>query len=127
MTFAKRVRDFRQALPKKMRRQARDQAVLSKIQSEDALIVEGLKLETPKTSRVAAVLKKVAAQRGCVLATAGLDPVLYKSGRNIPRAEVRNVADLNAYDILSRRKLIFTREAFAAFCVSVRGGGKASD
>jgi hypothetical protein len=37
------------------------------------------------------------------------------------------VADLNAYDILSRRKLIFTRAAFAAFRESVRGGAQASE
>jgi len=115
VAFAKQVRDFRQTLPKKMRRQARNQAVLVKIQSDDALIVDGLKLDQPKTARVARLLGKVNATAGCVLATAGLDPVLYKSGRNIPRTEVRDVAELNALDILSRRKLIFTREAFVAF------------
>lgn len=126
VAFAKQLRDFRQALPRKMRRLARNQAVLAKIQSSDALIVDGLKLEAPKTSRLAEVLKKVQAERGCVFATAGVDPVLYKSGRNIPRTEIRDVAELNAFDILSRRKLIFTREAFAAFCQTVAGVAQAA-
>lgn len=115
MAFAKQVRDFRQGMPKRMRRLARNHAVLAKIQAEDVLIVDGLKLDAPKTARLASLLSKVHAERGCVLATAGLDLILYKSGRNIPRTEIRDVAELNAYDILSRRKLIFTREAFAAF------------
>jgi large subunit ribosomal protein L4 len=113
--FAKVPRDLRQAMPKRMRRLARNQAVLAKIKSDDALIVDGLRFEAPKTARLAAVLKRVQADRGCVFATAGVDRVLFKSGRNIPRAEIRDVAELNAFDILSRRKLIFTREAFASF------------
>lgn len=115
VAFGKKPRDFRQAMPKRMRRLARNQAVLAKIKSDDALIIDQLKFDAPKTSRFAVLLKKINADRGCVFATAGADVLLYKSGRNIPRAEVRDVAELNAFDILSRRKLVFTREAFAAF------------
>jgi len=68
----------------------------------------------------------VNADRGCVLTTAAVDPILYKSGRNIPRTEVRQVSEINAYDILSRRKLIFTREAFAAFRDSLAGSEQGS-
>ena len=125
--FAKSVRDFRQAMPRKMRRLARNQAVLAKIQSEEALIVDGLKFEVPKTARLATLLHKVDAKRGCVFATAGIDAMLYKSGRNIPRAEVCDVAELNAFDILSRRKLIFTRDAFVAFRDAVGRVEKASE
>jgi large subunit ribosomal protein L4 len=127
MAFAKRVRDFRQGLPKKMRRLARNQAVLAKINSNEALIVDGLHFDVPKTSRFATFLRKVDAGNGCVFALAGLNETLYKSGRNIPRTEIRAVADLNAFDILARRKLIFTRDAFAAFRSSVGGAQKASE
>ena len=113
--FAKRPRDFRQAMPVKMRRLARNQAVLTKIRSEDALIIDGLKIESPKTGPVAKMLASVGAERGCVFATKGLDVAVYKSGRNIPRTDILDVAGLNAYQILRRRKLIFTREAFEAF------------
>ena len=115
MAFAKRPRDFRQAMPKKMRRMARNQAVLAKIQSADALVIEGLKIDTPKTAPLAKLLTAVEADRGCLFATDGLDQNVYKSGRNIPRTEVRDVATLNAFEILSRRKLIFTQEAFQRF------------
>jgi len=117
--FPRKMRDFRQTMPKTMRRLARDQAVLAKIESQEAVIVEGLQFDAPKTKRFAGFLKAVGAERGCVLATDGRDENLYKSGRNVPRAEVVNVSDLNAYDILSRRRLIFTREAFNAFRNSV--------
>ncbi len=122
-TFAKRARDFRQAMPKKMRRLARNQAVLAKIQSEDALIIDGLKIDAPKTGPFAKVLAAVDGQRGCVFATAGIDLNVYKSGRNIPRTEVTDVAALNAFQILTRRKLIFTREAFDRFKEIVGAAG----
>lgn len=113
--FPRKPRDFSQDMPRKMRRLARFNAVLAKISSNDALIVDGLSFSEPKTKRLASLLKAVGADRGCVLATNGTDTLVYKSGRNIPRTEIMNVADLNAGVILTRRKLIFTREAFGAF------------
>ena len=127
MAFAKRPREYRQALPTKMRRQARNQAVLAKIRSDDALIIDGLKVDTPKTAPFAKMLAAVKADRGCVFATNGIDFPVYKSGRNIPRTEITDVAGLNAYQILSRRKLIFTREAFGRFkeILGAGAGGEA--
>lgn len=122
MAFAKRPREFRQRMPVKMRRTARNQAVLAKIRSEDALIVDGLKIDAPKTAPFARLLAALQAQRGCVFATRGIDQNVYRSGRNIPRTEIVDVATLNAFQILSRRKLVFTREAFERFKELVSGG-----
>jgi large subunit ribosomal protein L4 len=119
--FAKRPRDFRQAMPVKMRRLARNQAVLAKIRSADALIVDGLHVTAPKTAPFARMLNALQADRGCVFATNGIDQLVYKSGRNIPRTEITDVVALNAFQILSRRKLIFTRDAFTKFKELVGG------
>lgn len=127
MAHAKEPRDFRQGMPVKMRRLARNQAVLAKINSADALIIDGLRIETPKTAPFARMLSAVKAGRGCVFATAGVEPAVYKSGRNIPRAEITDVASLNAYQILARQKLIFTREAFAKFKEMVGAPGAAGE
>lgn len=113
--FPRKARSFRKDMPRKMRRLARNQAVLAKIQSSDALIVDGLKFDEPKTGRFAALLRALHSDCGCVFATNGVDAALLKSGRNIPRADVVNVSDLNARDILTRRRLVFTREAFETF------------
>ncbi len=121
MAFAKRPRDFRQRMPVKMRRLARNQAVLAKIRSEDAMIVDGLAVDTPKTAPFARLLGALEAGRGCVFATRGIDQNVYRSGRNIPRTEIVDVAMLNAFQILSRRKLVFTREAFEQFRELVSG------
>jgi large subunit ribosomal protein L4 len=123
--FPRRPRDFGQAMPRKMRRLARNQAVLAKIQSQDALILDGIAFEEPRTQRLATLLQAVQADRGCIFATNGVDTNLVKSGRNLPRARVMNVADLNAFDVLSRRRLVFTKDAFDSFRQSAAGAGKA--
>jgi len=125
--FPRKPRDFRHDMPKKMRRLARDQAVLAKIQREEAVIVDGLAFDAPKTKRFAALLRTLSADRGCVFATNGIDNLLFKSGRNIPRTEVMNVAELNAFDILSRRRLVFTKEAFDTFRQTAASTAKAGE
>jgi large subunit ribosomal protein L4 len=127
MAFAKRPRVFRQAMPVKMRRLARNQAVLAKIQSEDALIVDGMKIDVPKTGPFAKFLAAVDGDRGCIFATNGIDQNVFRSGRNIPRTEIQDVATLNAFQVLSRRKLIFTREAFETFKKIAGGVGEARE
>ncbi len=113
--FPRKPRDFGKDMPRQMRRLARNQAVLSKIRDNEVLIVDGLKFDAPKTKRFAGFLKAVKVDRGCLLTTAGRDETLYKSGRNIPRTEIVDVAELNALHVLSRPRLVFTREAFDVF------------
>lgn len=110
--FAKRVPCRVVEFPKKMRRLARDNAVLAKIQSSDALIIDDLRCAEPKTKVMADMLASVGADRGCVLATHELDRHVYLSGRNIPKTEVRVVDELTAYEVLRRKKLVLTRPAF---------------
>ena len=125
--FPRKPRDFRQAMPRKMRRLARNHAVLAKIQSNQACIIEGLKFDEPKTKRLAALMQAIHVQRGCLFATQSADVNLLKSGRNIPTLDIQNVADLNAFDILRRRHLVFTRDAFEAFRQTAAASEKAGE
>lgn len=119
--FPRKNRDFGQTMPKKMRRLARNQAVLAKIRSEQAVILDGIEFDVPKTKRMAATLAALQAERGCVLAHSGDETNLHLSSRNIPRTELMHVRELNAGDILARRHLIFTRKAFDAFRTQLSG------
>jgi ribosomal protein L4 len=51
-----------------------------------------------------------------------VDQNLLKSARNVPKVAVMPVSDLNAFDICSHRKMLFTKDAF----LSVIGEDKAS-
>lgn len=114
VAFAKLERSFRREMPRKMKQLARNSALLAKLQSSQVAVVDGLTMEAPKTRALLEVLKALGADKGCVLALDAPDEAIYKSGRNLPDTEVRQVQDLNAYEILRRRKLLLTRGAMEA-------------
>lgn len=111
-TFAKRVARAHKAFPKNMRRLARNSAILAKIKANDVLVVDNVNFPKIQTKTFESMLTALDASRGCVLALSELDRNVYLSGRNIPKTEVRLVEELNAYEVLRRRKLIFTKPAF---------------
>ena len=125
VAFAKQAPFSRKGFPRKMRVLARNSAILAKIQDEDVMVVEGYQPQAPKTRELAVMLAKIGASSGCVFATPDLDQNVYLSGRNLPKTEIRTVAQLNAYEVLRRKKLVFTKAAFEGFCEMVRGREKA--
>src|SRR6185437_8044742 len=105
----KRPKDWRQAMPKKARRLARDSAILSKIQSQDIRVVDQIKLDQPKTKFVVQMFKALGIDRSCLLALDGHDQLIERSARNIDRTKLTTVKQLNAWDILQNRTLLVTR------------------
>lgn len=111
-TFARRIPGASKAFPKKMRRLARNSAILSKINDKEVLIIDGLTFSEPKTKPFAAMLSAVGAADGCLMALHERNNTIVLSGRNIPLTEVRLVDELGAYEVMLRRKLVFTKPAF---------------
>jgi large subunit ribosomal protein L4 len=112
VTFAKIARDFGKSMPKKQRRLARDSAILEKLLSNNVVIVDALNFQKPKTKDFVNVLDKLKIDRSCLVAIGDYDENLYKSARNVPKIAIMPVAELNAGDICSYRKMLFTKEAF---------------
>ena len=115
VAFAKLERNHRREMPRKMRQLARNSALLAKLQAGavavDRSADDGRAQDEAASTRM---LKAVGADQGCVLALDGPIPPIFKSGRNIPKTEIRQVSELNAYEILRRRKVLFTKAAFEA-------------
>jgi len=112
VAFGKSVRDFSRAMPKKQRRLACDSAILAKLQSGNVVVVDELNFKAPKTKEFATVLKNLKIERSCVVAVTESNESLFKSVRNVPRIDLMRVVDLNAGNICSRQKMLFTKEAF---------------
>lgn len=123
VTFAKVARDFGKRMPKKQRILARDSAILAKLLRNDIVVVDELKFEKPRTSDFVSVLGNLKIERGCLVTISGYDGNLYKSARNIPRVVVMPVAELNAGDICSHRKILITKEAFLSLLTRDEGRG----
>jgi large subunit ribosomal protein L4 len=112
VTFAKIPRDFSKRMPKKQRRLARNSAVLAKLLTNNLVVIDELKFDRPKTGDFVIVLGNLKIERSCLVTISDADINLYKSARNIPRVMVMPVAELNAADICSHHKILFTKEAF---------------
>ncbi len=109
-------RDYEYHLPKKAVRAATRMAVLSKLQDNEAVVVEDLPAGEVKTKPVAAAFKAIkktlnVPEATILLGTAGYDRNLYLSARNIEGVKVMPVREFNAYTILRQKRLVLTRAA----------------
>jgi large subunit ribosomal protein L4 len=105
----KSPKEWRQALPKKAKRLARNSALLSKFQSGNVRVVDAIALDGVKTKPVAQMFKALGIDRSVLLALPGRDENLEKSARNIDRTTLTTVDQLNAWDIVKNRTLLVTR------------------
>jgi large subunit ribosomal protein L4 len=119
-TFAKRIPGRRLELPRKMRRLARNSALLAKIQSDEVVVIEDLAFTEPKTKPLHVMLQSVGADNGCLLTLDEYDRNVLLSGRNLPRTEIRVLDDLSAYDVLRRKKVLMTKPAFTRLAQGAR-------
>jgi large subunit ribosomal protein L4 len=110
--FGPRPKDYGFKLNKKVKRLARMSALTYKANTESITILEGLKMDSPKTKDFVALLEnhKITSERTLfVLGTH--DANVYMSSRNIPRTQVVTADTLNTYDILKAKKLFIAEDA----------------
>ena len=111
MTFAAKPRSFEQKVNRKMYRAARA-AILSELNSQGRIkVVDGLDLESPKTSGLVARLKDLEAGRRPLLVTEEASENLYLSARNLPYVEVRDVQGLDPVALVGADSVLITAEA----------------
>lgn len=126
--FALRPRDYSYRLPRKAVQLATRMAIAGKIRDEQVAVIDGLKMTEPRTRDVARMLKAIGcAGQSALIATAGHDPIVHRSARNIDRVRVSAVADLNALLVLHPRKVLFTREAMDWVKTSMAASGESPD
>jgi large subunit ribosomal protein L4 len=94
-------RDYRSAIPRKVRQLARRSALNARAREGALFVVDALAFQAPKTRVLADLLIKLGltGRRVLVLSNGG-NKNLYLSGRNLPDVEVSSWGDATAYDIL---------------------------
>ena len=110
--FGPRPRDYRQDLPKKVRRLARKSALSYKAKDAQLLVVEDFNLDQPKTKDFSKILSalKVGGKKVLLLTEAN-NPNVYKSGKNIPKVKVLEASKASTYDLLNNQVLILQKSA----------------
>jgi len=112
---AKRPIDWSYRLTKKALALATRMALRSKFDDNQVIVLDDMQFAQPKTKEMVSLLKAVGVgETSCLVATAKIEPTVYKSGRNIPTLKVLPVSDLYTYVLLQQRQLILTKGALDA-------------
>jgi large subunit ribosomal protein L4 len=112
---AKQPRDWSYRLPKKALRLATRMALASRLADAEVTLIDQFSFEQPKTRTAAAILKALnLAGTSVLVALPGYDLNVYKSLRNLAGVSVAPVAELNALNVLSPRRLLMTPSALDA-------------
>ena len=108
ITFGPRPRDYRQAVPKKMRRLALRCVLSAKVRDEELIVLEQLQLAQPKTKEIVRVLSVLGVGVSTLIVTSEPEENVVKSVRNLPGIKIIPASLLNVVDILSSRMLLMT-------------------
>ncbi len=107
-----RPHDFRERVPKKVKRLALKSALTLKVAEGRLKVLENFLLEAPKTKRMADMLRAIQADgRKALLLTEEAIPVVVKSCRNLPDLSVLPVLQVSTYDVVRADTVIFTQAA----------------
>mgnify|MGYP001572845734 CR=1 FL=1 len=106
--FGPKPRDYRQAMPKKMRRLALRCVLSAKARDQELMVLEGLSFEQPKTKEMAQVLAALEVASSALIVTHKAEENTVKSARNISGIKTTPSALLNVVDILSHKMLLMT-------------------
>src|SRR3990170_5158482 len=101
IVFGPIPRDYRAAIPRKVRQLARRSALNARAREGHLVVVDPVSFEAPKTKQLAGLLEKMGLlDRKVLVLTNGLNRNLYLSGRNLPLAQVMSFAEASAYHVL---------------------------
>lgn len=106
--FGPHQRDYRQAMPKKMRRHALRCVLSAKAGGDGLKVVGGFDSFGGKTSELADVLAALGVGASVLIATGEKDPIVVRAARNLPAVSTTPAALLNVADIVSHRTLLMT-------------------
>jgi large subunit ribosomal protein L4 len=110
--FGPRPRNYTFKLNKKLKQLARKSALAYKAQNQSIVVLEDFNFEAPKTKQFAAICKdlNLTGTRSLVVLNQANDNV-YLSARNVERAEVTTLSELNTYDIMKAKSLVLVESS----------------
>ncbi|MFA5118386.1 MAG: 50S ribosomal protein L4 [Candidatus Omnitrophota bacterium] len=114
VTFGPHPRDFSYELPKKIKKVAFKSVILEKIQENNFIVVDELKVGQVKTKdmfKVLSNLKLDLEKKGTLLLVDKLADTLKRVLRNISKVTYNLVKDANVYEVLAAHKIVITQEA----------------
>ena len=112
VVFGPKPRDFTKKISRKTRQLALRKALSERLKAGDVVVVDDLKLGSPKTKDFVGVLSALELNGSALMVTQDADKNLTLASRNIPNVTLTTCDLLNTYDVLRPDKLVFTKGAF---------------
>jgi large subunit ribosomal protein L4 len=109
--FGPKPRCYRQSMPKKMRHLALKCVLSSKLKEGDMKAIKEFELEKPGTREMIDILLALGINSSVLIITAGSEPNIVKSARNLANVKVLPSALINVVDLLSYKTLLATVSA----------------
>jgi len=112
VVFGPKPRDFGKKVSRKTKQLALRKALSERLRAGDVLLVEDLKLDSPKTKDFLSVVAALELKGTTLLVAQAADKNLTLASRNVRNVTLATSESLNTYDILRPDRLVFTRGAF---------------
>ncbi|MDR3127368.1 MAG: 50S ribosomal protein L4 [Tannerellaceae bacterium] len=113
--FGPRPRDYGFKLNKKVKALARKSALAYKAQENSIIVVEDFTLEKPRTKDFIAITKNLqVSDKKILMVFAESNKTVHLSARNLEKAKVIALSELNTYRILDNKGLILTESSVQA-------------
>ena len=93
-------RNFREDLPKQVKRLARRSAFNARAQDGNVIVVEAININAPKTKDIVSFLETLGADGNTLILTNGANENVWMSARNLEGVQVRPFGEESTYDVL---------------------------
>lgn len=109
--FGPQPRTYKKRMNKKARKLALNSAILSRLLSNELIIIQDISMDEPKTKRIQVMLSRLNIMHKCILSISDYDKNIHKSVRNMKDVCLRPAIELNCYEVLKYRHLVLTKSA----------------
>jgi large subunit ribosomal protein L4 len=112
VVFGPKPRDFGKKVNSKTKQLALRKALTERLKAGDVIVIDELKLGSPKTKDFVGVLSALELKGTALIVSQEVDKNLSLASRNVPNVALTTSESLNTYDVLRPDKLVFTKGAF---------------
>lgn len=125
--FGPRPHGYNVRVNRKTKQLARRSALTYKARADAFRVIEDFQMDAPKTRDMAGMLQALElTDKKVLVLTAGPDANVYKSGRNLPKCNVRDAASASTLDLLDAH-VVLCQEGALQVLTSVLGNGSGAD
>ena len=96
-----RDRDYRYAVPKKVKRLALKSVLSAKVADKEIIVLDELKFAEPKTKEMVKVLENIKADKKALIVMDEKDENVVRSASNIQGVRTALVSTMNVYEIIN--------------------------